>query len=198
MDGRREQVSPGGVDALFGRRGWGRGRGRRLRGGGCRRWRLGGRRRVRTVTATTGDRCRQPSQNRHTRHDTCQANSIRVFHHDISNRFGLIADSPQRPGREPLGARFIDAPVVVVVKLANSARSVFMSAAWKSNFTDLSTSLEVLLPCQHPERRWPLWLRGWPDEYRRRWGARVRAAPPLNPRRSGRSGAGCVGSLLRR
>ena len=36
-------------------------------------------------------------------------------------------------------ARFIGAPVVVMVKLAESARSVFMSAGWKSHFTDLRT-----------------------------------------------------------
>ena len=91
------------------------------------------------MTATTGDRRHEPSQNRHTPHDTSQANSIRVSHHDISNRFGLIADSPQRRGREPLVARFIEASVVAAVELANSACSVFMGAGWKSHFTDLST-----------------------------------------------------------
>ena len=91
------------------------------------------------LTRPPGDAATTRSQNRRTRHDTRQANSIRVVHQDISNRFGLIADSPQRRGREPLVARFIDAPVIAVVKLANSARSVFMSAGWKSNFTDPST-----------------------------------------------------------
>ncbi len=36
------------------------------------------------------------SQNRHTRQDARQANRIQVFHHDISNRFGFIADPPLR------------------------------------------------------------------------------------------------------
>jgi hypothetical protein len=51
----------------------------------------------------------------------------------------LIADSPQRLWRKRLVARFIGAPVVAVGKLADSARSVFTSAGWKSNFTDLTT-----------------------------------------------------------
>lgn len=140
-DRRRELVGPDGIDArrLFGRRGRGRARRRGLRGGGCRRCRLRGRRRVRPVTATTGDRCRQPSQNRRTRHDTRQANRIKVFHHDISNRFGLTADPAQRRGRKPLVARFIGAPVVAMAKLADSARSVFMSAGCNSHFTDRIT-----------------------------------------------------------
>lgn len=92
-----------------------------------------------TLDAPPRPCCHDPHPDCRTRHDTCQANSVRVFHQDIANRFGLIADSPRRRGREPLVATCIDAPVVAVVKLANSARSVFMSAGWKSNFTDLST-----------------------------------------------------------
>ena len=49
----------------------------------------------------------------------------------MSNRFGLIADSPRRRGQKPLVARSIGALVVALIKLANSARSVFMCAEWK-------------------------------------------------------------------
>ena len=122
----REQVSAGGVDTIFGRHGRGRrDRGRRLRGGGGgrRRWRSRGRRRVRTVTATTGDRCCQRRQNDRTSHDAREANWIKGFHDEISNRFGLVAVSLQWREGEPLEARFIDAAVVAVIKLARAAIS---------------------------------------------------------------------------
>jgi hypothetical protein len=48
------------------------------------------------------------------------------------------AGSAQRRGRKRLDARFIGTPVVAMVKLADLACSVFMSAGWKLHFTDLS------------------------------------------------------------
>jgi hypothetical protein len=51
----------------------------------------------------------------------------------------FTGDSAQRRGRKLLVARFIGAPFIAMVKLADSARSVFMSAGWNSHFTDLVT-----------------------------------------------------------
>jgi hypothetical protein len=50
----------------------------------------------------------------------------------------FTAESVRRRGRKWWAARFTGAPVVAMVKLAELACSVFMSAEWKLHFTDLS------------------------------------------------------------